>query len=304
MDNSNTVSPTESAGQVRGGIRGGWDMFKESISFLFSRPIFLIPLFFAWVCVASITLYLRYYFEGPENALVFFLVIFGIVFLIAFIISIANIMMLELLQQIENSKPVSILRAFHEAIVKDVIKVIPVALLWSVLWFILLIIRALTSRKRGGGRRAEPSMEDAARTLGGANTGPFSWLKLGLRMFEKLIRMFIFLALLPIAWENKGPLDALRTAKNVIGKDPGAFLSTYTLSGVASFIMALPLVPIFMLPEGTELPSIVWSLVILYEGIAWSLTIYLEQMSVAFMYWRHLQTTQQAQANSVSQDTL
>ena len=40
-------------------------------------------------------------------------------------------------------------KAIKEAVFLDLIKVIPVALIWAIVWFILLIIRVLTSKKKG-----------------------------------------------------------------------------------------------------------------------------------------------------------
>ena len=216
--------------------------------------------------------------------------IFLFIFLITLIISVANIMMLEFMQQIEFGEKISFFKAFKEAVLLDLLKVIPVALIWAIIWFIILIIKVLTSKKKNrGSSRPEPSPRDAALTLAGANSGPFTWLKLGLTMFEKIIRMYVFLTLPAIAWENKGPFSAFKRSLEILKKHPMQFLTTYTLTGIASLFMAIPLIFIIYMDKfGFFFSPLFWTGVIIYEGIIWTLSIYLEQMSVGLLYLWHI----------------
>lgn len=271
-------------------ISEGWKLFVDSFRFLFKKPIFLIPIFFAWVLVSGLILYMRYYFTFPNDFGLILPIIFGVIFLITTIICVANIMMLEFMQQIEFGEKISFFKAIKESLVIDLLKVIPVALIWAIIWFIILIIKVLTSKKKKhSSSRPEPSPRDAALTLGGANAGPFSWLKLGLRMFEKLVRMYVFLTLPAIAWENKGPFSAFKRSLEVIKRHPMQFITTYTLTGIASLFMAIPLIiVIYMDKSGVAFSSLFWTGVIIYEGIIWTLGIYLEQMSVGLLYLWHI----------------
>lgn len=270
-----------------GSVKEGWSLLVDSVRFLFKKPIFLVPLFLAWTLVASLILYLRYYWEPPGGFLTL-LMIFLFVFFIALVISVCNIVMLEFMQQLETNGKISITKALKEAVVIDLVRVIPVALIWAAVWFVILIIKALLSKKRKR-ESPEPSMEDAAMTLAGANSGPFSWLKLGLGMFEKLLRMYVFLTLPAIAWENAGPFSAFRKSFEVIRKHPVQFLTSYTLTTVTSVLMALPLLPVVIAVKAdVSFPAVFWTVVLLYEGIIWSADIYLEQMSVGLLYLWHL----------------
>lgn len=209
-------------------------------------------------------------------------------------------MMLEFMQQMESGEKISFSKAFAEAVGIDFIRIIPIAIIWSILWFIIVVIRALTSKKRGSGK-SEPSPRDAARTLGGAESGPFSWLGLGLSMIEKLIRMVVFLSLPAIAWENKGPFSALGKAFGIIKKHAVQFLTTYTLTGIAALFMAIPLAIIFALDEsGVKFSDLFWTVVIIYEGIVWTLGIYLEQMSTGMLYLWHLKWVQNGSVGELS----
>ena len=142
----------------------GWSLFKDSLRFLFRKPIFLIPIFFSWILVAGLTLYLRYYWEAPDKVGLILVMVFLFIFVITLIISIANIVMLEFMQQIEMGENISFLKALKEAVFFDLLKVIPVAFIWAVVWFIILIIKALTSKKKRRASKPEPSPRDAALT--------------------------------------------------------------------------------------------------------------------------------------------
>ena len=123
--------------------------------------------------------------------------------------------MLEFMQQIESGERISLFKALKEALVFDLLKVIPISAIWAIIWFLILLLKAMTSKRRGE-RRAEPSIRDAARTLGGASSGPTSLIGLGLNMFGKLVRMTVFLTLPAIAWENKGPFSSIAHAFRII----------------------------------------------------------------------------------------
>ncbi|MBI2653542.1 hypothetical protein HYX02_01900 [Candidatus Woesearchaeota archaeon] len=264
-------------------LGGGFKLLVDSVKVLFKEPIFLVPIFFSWILVSATILYVRYYL--PEGMI--FITIFGFIFLMTMIISLANIVMLEFMEQIETGKKISFSKAIKEAVFLDLLKVIPVALIWAIVWFILLVIRILTSKKKERSSRPEPSMQDAAMALGGDK--PFSWWGLGLDLIEKVVRMFIFLSLPAIAWENKGPFSAFKKAFQIVRKHPLQFLTTYTLTGVVALIMGVPLVIIFSLAHGgVSFPPVFWTIVIIYISIIWTLGIYLEQMSVGLLYLWHL----------------
>jgi len=269
-------------------ISDGWGLFTSSIRVLGKYPVLLLPLFFSWVLVAGLILYMRYYFVAPNSFALVLVYVYGFLFSITLIVSVANTMMLEVVQQIETGSKISLKKALEETFGLDLIKVIPLAAVWALVWFIIVIIRVLTSKKRGGSK-SEPSAKDAARTLGGANSGPFSWLGLGLQMFEKLVRMTTFLALPAIAWENLGPISAYKRAGEIIRKHPIQFLTAYSLTGVAALFMIIPLYIIFKLDDaGMNFSTIFWVGVIVYEGLVWTLSNYLEQMTVGILYLWHL----------------
>ena len=213
-------------------IKNGWNLFVNSFGVIFERPIFLIPLFIAWILIAAVVAYLQFYFPEIESDFLFFLFIFGMIFLITMIICMANIMMLEFMQQI-----------------------------WAIIWFLILLLNAGRDKKKKAPQ--EPTTEEIAKTLAESRTMMSAWRWLGTKAFEKLVRMYIFMTLPSIAWENKGGTTAFKRSFNVIKKHPFEFMTSYTLTGIAS-------------------------LLIIYEAIVWTISIYLEQMNVGLLYLWHL----------------
>ncbi len=270
---------------IEGDLVGGWELLKDSFRLLKHRPLFLIPIFFAWIIYASGVLFF-YFFYFPNTFRELLWSIFIFLSLVCFVISMANIVMLTLMQQIEYGRKISFKEALKESFIKDSLKVLPISMLWALIWLIILILEAITSRFRGSEKT--PSLKNAAIVLSGTDT-PFSWSGLGLRMLEKLIRMVIFLSLPAIAWENKGPVSSLKKSFEIIRKHPIQFLSAYGLTLGAFIALSIPLIPIgIALRLEIELPSIVWLGVIIYSGVIFILNIYLEQMVTGLLYLWHL----------------
>ena len=275
----------------------GWSVFKESAFFIFKKPIFLVPILFSWFIVASVILYNRYYFPAFQSFGFAVLYVYFLIIIMAFSICMSNIVMLEMMQQMESGKKVSLGRALGEACGYDLIKVIPIALIWGVVWLIIVILRSFTRRNEN---KPEPSVEDAAQTLSGMNT-PFSFARLGLDMLEKLVRMVVFMALPAVAWENKGPFAAYKRSFHIIRTHPVQFLTSYSLTFAAGVVMALPLLPISILSKmKVPLPTGVWIAVLIYVGIIWTLEIYLEQMSVGMLYLWHLKWEKKGRKGDLS----
>ena len=110
-----------------------------------------------------------------------------------------------------------------------------------------------------------------------------------------------FLSLPAIAWESKEPFSALRESFKIIKKHAVQFFTTYTLTGITALFMAIPSAIIFSLDEsGMKFSSIVWTGVIIYEGIVWTLGIYLEQMSTGMLYLWHLKWVKNGSVGELS----
>ncbi|HEX7474509.1 MAG TPA: hypothetical protein VF318_00980, partial [Dehalococcoidales bacterium] len=278
----------------------GWDIFTKSCTFLFKKPIFIIPMLWSWLVLVTGIVCFRYFLPFPDSFFLGLLYIYLLILFMSLTICFANLMMLEFMQQIEAGKKISFIKGFKEAAGIDLIRVFPVALVWSILWFIIVVLRLVTSRKKSK-NKSEPSAKDIANIIADPEWGPFSWLGLGLDMVEKLLRMVVFLALPAIAWENQGPLSASGKAFDIITKHTVQFLTNYSLTLAASAVMAIPLAIIFVLAkQGVEFSEAFWTGVILYEGVVWTLGIYLEQMSTAILYLWHLKWVKNGASGKLS----
>jgi hypothetical protein len=275
-------------------VGSGFKIIKDSFILLFKKPIFLVPIILNWIIITSIIIYITYYSSLGFSILGIFLLLFLIVYTTIF----SNLIVLELIEQIETNGETSLGKALKEAIGIDLIKAFPIAVIWTILWFIILILKGFSKNKNK--TKSEPSAENFAKTLGRSNN-PFSWFSLGLSMIEKLIRMIVFMALPAIAWENKGSFKALGTSLHIIKKHPTEFLTTYSLTLVMGIIMGIPLAIIFTLSDnGVVFSEAFWVGVIIYEGIVWTLGMYFEQISVSLLYMWHLNWTKLGEKGNLS----
>ena len=255
-------------------LKDGWLLVKESLRVIRAHPKIIVPLFITWIFTAACILSYRYL---PIEGFVLFIIIF---FAIVYSLVLSCLLLLELIQQLESGQKLSLTKAVFDVLKQSAVKALPLALVWAVLWFVLLLF---TPKKRGGDEEA--SLNDAAATLSGANS-PFS---LGIELLKKLLRMFFFLTLPAIAWEGKGPIQGFKQAFKIVKSHPIQFLSAYSITLAAASLIALPLIPYYIAAEAEiMLPGWVYIAVIIYSGIVWTTEIYLEQMSLGLLYLWHL----------------
>jgi hypothetical protein len=264
-----------SVGKFTQELKDGWTLAREAIHVARKYPKLLVPLFVTWTFIAVCVLSYRYVpIVGPLSLII-------ICFAIVYSLVLSCLFLLELIQQLESGKKLSLPRAVIDVMKQSAIKSLPIAFVWAILWFILLLF---TPKKRNNGN-TQASLSDAAETLSGANS-PFN---IGIELLKKLLRMFFFLTLPAIAWEGKGPITGFKQAFRIVKKHPVQFLSTYSITLAAATLIALPLIPYYIAAEAEiVLPMWVYLVVIIYSGIVWTTEIYLEQMSLALLYMWHL----------------
>jgi hypothetical protein len=179
----------------------GWLVVRESILVFNRYPKFILPLLVVWIIYATIVLYLEYWFNW--DAFTFsqvYLIIFGVIFIFAFLLSLSCSVLLELMQQLESGQQISFAEAFKITLTRNMIKILPIVLIWTVIWFILTVIQALLSKDKR--EKDSFSAENAAKTL--ANYNSISFSRAFFEALEKGVRMVVFLILPAIAWENMG----------------------------------------------------------------------------------------------------
>ncbi len=270
------------------GIKNGWQLVKESIRVFNHYPQFLTPLLLTWVVYALIILYLTYWFNWDAYTISqIFLIVFGVIFVFAFLLSFSCSMLLELIQQLESGQKMSLAKAFEYTISHNTIRILPIVFVWTIIWFLLLLLQALLSRDRKTERESF-SAENAAKTLAGYRS--FSLSQAFFEALQKGVRMVVFLILPAIAWENLSFWQSAKKGLAVFRSNLSAFVTGFVLTEFVAIIIFLPPALLFYISDELEVtfPDWVWLITIIYIAFAWSYSIYLEQMFTAELYlWNH-----------------
>jgi hypothetical protein len=265
-------------------IKNALGIFGDSVKILYRYPKFAVPLFMVWLILAPVTLYFHFFFHGAGYTMPeLLLLVFGVIYLFSLLFTFSCVMLLELMQQHETGKEFSLPGAFAETIRKDLIGILVIALIWAIVWFILAVLKALTSRGRGR-RSSGASPREAATVLAGGG-GVFSWIGLGISMLQKLVRMTVFMILPAVAWEDKNVGSAIGRGLHVLRVHAGEFLASYAGTELAELVVFAPAILAIILVKNA--PDTFWYLVIVYTAVAWTFSMYLEQMTVALLFLWH-----------------
>jgi hypothetical protein len=152
---------------------------------------------------------------------------------------------------------------------------------WAIFWFVLVVLKALA--KSGDNNSDEENAENVARTLAGADDG--SLFSFSIDTLIKGIRMIAFLIIPAFAWENMGIRESFSRGYEILRQRRAEFIAGFTLSLAVEFVIFLPAGIMFYLSDkGMLFPDWSWFVCIFYIGLAWSYSIYLEQMFAAELY--------------------
>lgn len=271
----------------------GWNIIVQSVKALFKYPVLLVPIILVWLVYAPVILWLKY---TPSLRAMTFSQEVCVAFLVILLLSVITLMacatLLEMIQQIERGTP-SLAAALSETLSRDAIKILPLALVWAIIWLLLTVLEAIFARKRDSDDDSTLNAQSAAETLAGY--GNFSFTDAFFNALKKGVRMVVFLILPAIAWDDLDPFDAAGKGLAILRAHLSDFVAGYALTYAAAVVVFLP--PAVILELGTgrhhnpplvHFPDSVWVGVIIYIGLAWSFCMYLEQMSMAQLYLWHL----------------
>lgn len=267
----------------------GWRLIVHSMNVFRAYPSFLFPILVVWGVYAAGVLYLKYdYRWALHGATEDFWVAFLAFFVMSFMILMSCATVLEMIHQIEFDEP-SLIGAFGTAVGRDMFRVLPLSLVWAVIWFVLSAIEALLSKGNRDSGDDALTAQNAAMTIAGY--GNFSLSEAFFDALKKGVRMVMFLIMPAIAWEHLGFFAAVKKGLGVLRAHVGEFGRGYALTYAAALIVFLPAAIVFELgashnghPPYMHFPAYVWVATIIYMGVAWSFTIYLEQMFMAQLY--------------------
>jgi len=266
------------------------EVLTTSLRFFRVHPISIVPLISCWCVYAATILYMEYFFDWEMySGTINVLICFGCFFLFSMVYGIACLILLEMVKQIETGEKISLLRASRDAIFRDFWKACPILLIWAVIWFVLSLLSALLSKSKDKNETEEISAHSAVGTLLGSDE-TFSLTGAFFSALSKGVRMVTFLILPAIAWEDMGPIKALKKGLMVLKNTKGSFLVAYGTTGI--FTMLVMVVPalIYGISEKMELtlPEPFWYVVLIYVAFASSLSFLVEQLYVAQLYLWHM----------------
>jgi hypothetical protein len=234
-----------------------WALLTHSMNVLRAYPVLLVPVMAVWLVFAPAYLYLRFQFHWYQHGTwaqlaVCFLFIVALSVLLLFSCDVV----LHLIRQIEGGLP-SLGKAVRDAITKDALRLLPLALTWAIVWFALAVIEALPTRKRSEDDAVDESLdaESAAQALAG--DGEFSLSAAFVRALEKGVRMVMFIVVPAIAWEGLGVVEAARRGIDILRENKAEFARGYALTYVATFAAAVPAALVFLLGSSRHGPPIV-----------------------------------------------
>jgi len=275
------------------GIKNGWDLIKSAIRVFTHHPKLLIPLLVVWLIYAPIILYLTYGFNWKALSLVqIFLFVFVIILFFALLLGFSCSIVLELIQQAESGQKMSLRKAFSHTLFHNLLKIIPIVIIWTIIWFLLLLLQVIFAKAKSK-ERSSLTAENAAKTLAGYRD--FSVSRAFFEALEKGVRMVVFLILPAIAWENLSFEKAIKKGIGVFKVHLLEFVAGFILTWAAAAIIFIPPALLFYISEEFEmpLPTFVWMITIIYIAFAWSFSVYLEQMFCAELYLWHLKWEKQ-----------
>lgn len=266
------------------GIKSGFELIKAAIVIFRKYPVLIMPLFVVWLIYASLVIYFKWNFPW-ENYNTTGQLIFAYLFflIIAYLLTTSCSILLELIQQDENGTKMSFNKAIKDSIDKNLPHIVVISITWSILWFLLVLLKVIFSKKSNS-EDEEKSAENVARTLAG--TESFSWLGVSIDFIIKGIRMVVFLILPAVAWQDLGIRKSIGRGFQILRERRAEFVAGFTLSLGTEFILYLPPSILFYLSSKgiVSFDDFVWYLCIIYIGFAWSFSIYLEQMFAAELY--------------------
>jgi hypothetical protein len=271
--------------------KSGWEIIGASIRAFAKFPQLLIPLLFSWIFYAGTIIYFNFVFDWKslEDRAAFALC-FGIIFGFSTLLCFSASWLLEMIEQIETGKPLNVGTALGETIGVNLLRMLPIAFLWATVWFALIVVDVLTSKRKSESEdQKELSFKNATEVLAGT-IEQSSWSSLSIDMIQKLVRMLVFLSLPAVCWRGMFGFSAMGEGLRTARKHAVEFLAGYVLSGAAAALLFLPVaLPAYLdAKKIIHVPAEAWPVMFVYLAFAWSFSIYIEQMFTAELYLWHM----------------
>jgi hypothetical protein len=268
---------------VKQPIKDGWIIFIGTNKLLAKYPLFLFPIFITWTVYAAVLLYLKFYFNFEfENYFQLWGFVYLVIFLFSLIFSISCLINLDMMKAIEIGRKPKLSDSLFNT-TKLLIPALPVIILWSAIWFVIVFIEVMLKSKKKDSGTAEFTAENAVRTL--VDDQDISLTETFLDAIKKGARMITFTILPAIAWEEAGPTLAIKKGIGVARRNLKEFTVGFILTEAAAVLIFLPVAFIIYAPKETiQFSNEVWYATFMYIAVATGYCLFLEQFFCAEPY--------------------
>lgn len=271
---------------ITSAVKSTFQILGDTFKILIKYPVLFLPVLISWVFYGAIIIYFKYYFnwETITTTAMGFGLAFLIIFVFCFIFSVSSFVMLEIIQQIETKSKISMFKALDEVIRKDLLKAFPIMLVWAIIWFVIEVLELLFKRKDSDDGYNERTYENMAKTLSGYES--FSLWGLTFNLIKSGVRLIVFFIYPSIAWEDEGPINAVKKGFSGIKNNAAEFVTGFfSIEAVATLIFLPPGIMFWLSDDmNIKFSDTTWLWVIVYIAFASSLYLYLQQMFAALLY--------------------
>lgn len=260
-----------------------FEILTDGFKAFFKYPVLLVPVILHIVLISlimfSIFIFVRPYADTnaiPPDIAIYVVLIMCLLICTAY--TICAFIMLELIQQIEMGEKICLLKALYESFCKNLIKGLPLIIIWTIISFIGKFLR---------GKRSKETF------LG------------------TCIRLSMYCILPAIAWEDYGSIEAIKRGIKVLKKTYAEIFFSIIQTSVIGFLALLPLpIVVWMVFVFNGNPQACLTVIVLFVGYAvfvGALCKYIGQMFAASLYiWykKWERETRNARINHTSEPSL
>ncbi|HUI31613.1 MAG TPA: hypothetical protein VLX91_15490 [Candidatus Acidoferrales bacterium] len=268
------------------GFQDGKTLLRESLTILGRFPKLNVPLALTWLIYVPTAFYAKFLFPWEQAGILkdFAFALLAILILSA-TIGFSCLVLLEMLRQQERGENISIFRAFFHAIFPDLPKAFPVILLWILVWFGLTIVEFFSKPLSSADSNEQASADSATKALAGL-TSTADFTQALYQAVKKGLRLVVFLVLPAVAWDHLWPTSAIKYGRDMVKTHVNAFSSAFVLTDFATWMLMIPtsFLVVVSVKWNLALADPVWYALIPVCSLAWSFSLFVEQMFAAQLY--------------------
>lgn len=274
-----------------------FDFIDSSFRVFLTYPRLLFPIIFMWIIYIPVLIFginhINWYSSNLRDIIY---PLFFLYFIFTTLTAIACSTLLEMIEQIENKREISFLKALKITFTENFNDILPILIVWSVLWIAATSIELIFSRVRKVYKtyrdvtstnikeEVEDEVDMAINFLKGDIK--FTPSVLFIEVLKRGLRMIVFLILPAIAWDNLDFYDATKKAFKIITSEFLTFASGFLTTGIVIlFIFLPPAIALYLQWTGNiQMKPFNYFVMAVYVLFALSYAMYIEQMFMAQIY--------------------